>query len=83
MTDLALAADDQRLYMSCRGTGEMEQYDVSDCADFIHDWARGEYHSRQVGSVRIGGIVGRKPHPARPDLPLASGAADGRGQPRL
>jgi len=31
------------------------------------------YHPREVGSVRLGGIVGRVPHPARPDQPLAGG----------
>ncbi len=57
-----MSVDDQRLYVSCWGTGEMKQYDVSD-----------PFHPREIGSVRIGGIVGRKPHPARPDLPLAGG----------
>ena len=27
----------------------------------------------ETGSVRLGGIVGRQPHPAAPDLPLAGG----------
>jgi methanethiol oxidase len=27
----------------------------------------------ETGSVRIGGIVGRLPHPSRPDQPLAGG----------
>jgi selenium-binding protein 1 len=62
VTDLALAVDDQRLYVSCWGTGELKQYDVSD-----------PFHPVEIGSVRIGGIVGRAPHPARPDQPLSGG----------
>ena len=31
------------------------------------------FHPREIGSVRIGGIVGRVPHPARPDQRLAGG----------
>ncbi len=62
VTDLALSVDDQFLYVSCWGTGELKQYDVSD-----------PFHPREAGSVRIGGIVGRAPHPARPDQPLAGG----------
>jgi selenium-binding protein 1 len=62
VTDLALAVDDQRLYVSCWGTGELKSYDVSD-----------PFRPRETGSVRIGGIVGRAAHPARPDQPLAGG----------
>ena len=62
MTDLALSVDDQNLYVSCWGTGEMKQFDVSD-----------PFHPQETGSVRIGGIVGRKAHPARPGQPLSGG----------
>ncbi|HEY1620973.1 MAG TPA: selenium-binding protein SBP56-related protein [Streptosporangiaceae bacterium] len=62
ITDLALAVDDQRLYVSCWGTGELKQFDVSD-----------PFHPVETGSVRIGGITGRRPHPARPGQPLAGG----------
>jgi selenium-binding protein 1 len=62
ITDLALSVDDQRLYVSCWGTGEMKQFDVSD-----------PFHPKETGSVRVGGIVGRKAHPARPDQPLSGG----------
>ncbi|HUA40677.1 MAG TPA: selenium-binding protein SBP56-related protein [Streptosporangiaceae bacterium] len=62
VTDLALTVDDQRLYVSCWGTGELKQYDVSD-----------PFRPREIGSVRIGGIVGRVPHPARPDRLLGGG----------
>ena len=40
------------LYVSCWGTGELKQYDVSD-----------PLAPREVGSVRIGGIVDRTAHP--------------------
>jgi methanethiol oxidase len=53
VTDIALSVDDTALYVSCWGTGELKRYDVSD-----------PFHPRETGSVRIGGIVGRAPHPA-------------------
>ena len=31
------------------------------------------HNPRETGSVRMGGIVGRTPHPAAPELPLAGG----------
>ena len=71
VTDIDLSVDDRWLYVSCWGTGELKQYDVSD-----------PHNPRETGSVRLGGIVGRTPHPAAPELPLARRAADGRDQPR-
>lgn len=62
VTDINLSVDDRFLYVSCWGTGELKQYDVSDPA-----------HPRETGSVRLGGITGRVPHPAVPDEPLAGG----------
>ncbi|HTK41962.1 MAG TPA: selenium-binding family protein [Gemmatimonadales bacterium] len=62
VTDINLSLDDRFLYVSCWGTGELLQYDVSD-----------PFHPRKTGSVRIGGIVQRSPHPARPDTPLNGG----------
>ena len=62
ITDIGLSVDDRFLYVSCWGTGEMKQYDVTD-----------PLHPRETGSVRIGGIVGRAPHPARPGQPLTGG----------
>jgi methanethiol oxidase len=62
VTDLALSVDDQRLYVSAWGTGELHAYDVSD-----------PFHPVRTGSVRLGGIVDRAAHPAAPDLPLAGG----------
>jgi selenium-binding protein 1 len=62
ITDIDLSVDDRFLYVSCWGTGELKQFDVADPA-----------HPREVGSIRLGGIVRRTPHPAAPDRPLAGG----------
>ena len=71
VTDIDLSVDDRWLYVSCWGTGELKQYDVSD-----------PFHPRETASVRLGGIVRREPHPAAPDLPLGRWTADGGDQPR-
>ena len=60
ITDIDLSVDDRWLYVSCWGTGELKQYDVSD-----------PHNPRETGSVHLGGIVRRTAHPAAPDLPLA------------
>ncbi len=52
VTDINLSLDDKYLYVSCWGTGELKQYDVSD-----------PFAPRETGSVRIGGIVERTAHP--------------------
>jgi methanethiol oxidase len=52
ITDINLSLDDRYLYVSCWGTGELKQYDVSN-----------PRAPREVGSVRIGGIVDRTAHP--------------------
>src|SRR5215217_8225582 len=57
-----LSVDDRWLYVSCWGTGELKQYDVTD-----------PHNPRETGSVRLGGIVDRSPHPAAPELRLAGG----------
>ena len=62
VTDIDLSVDDRFLYVSCWGTGELKQYDVTD-----------PFHPRETGSVRIGGIAGQVPHPAKPDAPLRGG----------
>ena len=62
VTDIDLSVDDRMLYVSCWGTGELKQYDVSDPAA-----------PREVGSVRLGGIVARTAHPAAPGEALAGG----------
>ncbi|MGZ3618963.1 MAG: selenium-binding protein SBP56-related protein [Candidatus Binataceae bacterium] len=50
--EIALSLDDKFLYASCWGTGKLKQYDVSD-----------PFHPRETGSVRIGGMASRTPHP--------------------
>jgi selenium-binding protein 1 len=62
VTDINLSLDDRSLYVSCWGTGEFQQYDVSD-----------PFHPKLTGSVHLGGIVRRASHPARPHLPLNGG----------
>ena len=62
VSDIDLSVDDRWLYVSCWGTGELKQYDVSD-----------PQHPRETASVRLGGIVRREPHPAAPDLRLGGG----------
>ena len=53
VTDIELSVDDRFLYVSCWGSGEFRQYDVSD-----------PFNPKLTGSVRIGGIVARAGHPA-------------------
>jgi methanethiol oxidase len=53
VTDINLSLDDRFLYVSCWGTGELRQYDVSD-----------PFAPKLSGSVRIGGIVALSQHPA-------------------
>jgi methanethiol oxidase len=62
VSDIDLSVDDRWLYVSCWGTGELKQYDVADI-----------FHPRETGSVKLGGIVRRQPHPAAPDQPLGGG----------
>ena len=62
ITDIDLSVDDRWLYVSCWGTGELKQYDVSD-----------PFSPKETGSVRLGGIVRREPHPSRPDMRLSGG----------
>jgi selenium-binding protein 1 len=52
VTDIDLSVDDRFLYVSCWGTGEFRQYDVSD-----------PFNPKLTGSVRLGGLVSRAPHP--------------------
>jgi len=62
ITDINLSLDDRFLYVSCWGTGEFQQYDVSD-----------PMKPKLTGSVRLGGITSRAPHPK-------GGALNGAGQ---
>jgi selenium-binding protein 1 len=59
VTDIDLSVDDRFLYVSCWGTGELRQYDVSD-----------PFKPVLTGTLRIGGIVRREPHPTLPGEPL-------------
>jgi selenium-binding protein 1 len=59
VTDINLSLDDRFLYVSCWGTGELKQFDVSD-----------PFNPIETGSVRLGGITGRAEHPSRPGMPL-------------
>jgi selenium-binding protein 1 len=52
VSDIDLSVDDRFLYVSCWGTGEVRQYDVSS-----------PFEPKLTGSVRLGGIVRRTPHP--------------------
>jgi selenium-binding protein 1 len=47
--------DDRYLYVSCWGTGEFIQYDVTD-----------PFTPKRVSSLRLGGIVSRAAHPSKP-----------------
>jgi selenium-binding protein 1 len=62
VTDLNLSLDDRFLYVSCWGTGELQQYDVAD-----------PFKPRLTGSVRIGGMVRRESHPSQPRKALNGG----------
>jgi selenium-binding protein 1 len=57
VTDINLSLDDKFLYVSCWGTGEFQQYDVSD-----------PFNPKLVGSVHLGGIVRRAGHPKKGEL---------------
>ena len=62
VTDINLSLDDRFLYVSCWGTGEFIQYDVSDPAN-----------PKKTGSLHLGGIVRRSAHPKKPNQPLNGG----------
>jgi selenium-binding protein 1 len=62
VTDINLSLDDRFLYVSCWGTGEFIQYDVSDPAN-----------PKKTGSVHLGGIVRGASHPNKPDQALNGG----------
>ena len=58
ISDIDLSVDDRWLYVSCWGTGELKQYDVSD-----------PHNPRETATLQLGGIVRRAPHPAAPTWP--------------
>jgi selenium-binding protein 1 len=62
VTDINLSLDDRFLYVSCWGTGDFLQYDVSD-----------PFNPKQVGAISLGGIVRRTAHPSQADQPLSGG----------
>ena len=57
ITDINLSLDDKFLYVSCWGTGEFQQYDVSD-----------PFNPQLTGSVHLGGIVRKAGHPINGNL---------------
>jgi selenium-binding protein 1 len=62
ITDINLSLDDRVLYVSCWGTGELRQYDVSD-----------PFQPKLTGSLHVGGIVRHAAHPKHSDQPLNGG----------
>jgi selenium-binding protein 1 len=62
VSDINLSLDDKQLYVSCWGTGELRQYDVSD-----------HFNPRLTATTKIGGIVRRAAHPAKPNQRLNGG----------
>ena len=62
VTDINLSLDDRFLYVSCWGTGELLQYDVSN-----------PFQPVRTGSVKLGGIVRRQAHTDHPGAPLNGG----------
>jgi selenium-binding protein 1 len=52
ITDINLSLDDRSLYVSCWGTGDFRQYDVSD-----------PFAPKLTGVVRLGGIASHAAHP--------------------
>jgi selenium-binding protein 1 len=59
VTDINLSLDDRFLYVSCWGSGEFRQYDVSD-----------RFNPVLTGRVQLGGIGHCYSHPSRPGEPL-------------
>jgi selenium-binding protein 1 len=62
VTDIDLSLDDRFLYVSCWGTGEFIQYDVSD-----------PFNPKKTGSIHLGGIVRKAAHPKYPKKQLNGG----------
>ena len=62
VSDIDLSVDDRWLYVSCWGTGELKQYDVSDPSN-----------PTETGSVRIGGVGNETAHPSARDHGLRGG----------
>src|SRR5262249_52316290 len=62
VTDVNLSLDDRYLYVSCWGSGEFRQYDVTD-----------PFQPKLNSMVRLGGMVRRAPHPSQPGVPQNGG----------
>jgi methanethiol oxidase len=62
ITNISLSVDDRFLYVSCWGTGELLQFNVSD-----------PLQPRKTGSLRLGGIVRKTAHPSAPGKALNGG----------
>jgi selenium-binding protein 1 len=62
VTDIDLSMDDRFLYVSCWGTGDLQQYDVSN-----------PFEPKLTGKVRIGGIVAKGSHPGAKNGSLGGG----------
>jgi selenium-binding protein 1 len=62
VTDINLSLDDRYLYVSCWGSGEFRQYDVSD-----------PFQPKLTSKLSMGGIVRRAAHPSHPGKPLNGG----------
>ena len=60
VTDIDLSMDDRFLYVACWGTGDLQQYDVSD-----------PFKPKLTGKVRIGGVVSRASHPGAKNAALS------------
>ena len=59
VTDINLSLDDRFLYVSCWGSGELRQYNVSD-----------PFNPVLTGTVTLGGIIKKNPHPKNGGEPL-------------
>ena len=72
VTDINLSLDDRFLYVSCWGTGELRQYDVTD------PFTPGAHRQRADRRHRARAAA----HPAQPGQAAQRRAADGGGEPR-
>lgn len=62
VTDIDLSMDDRYLYVACWGTGDLQQYDVSD-----------PMNPKLTGKVRIGGVIAGATHPKAANGRLTGG----------
>jgi selenium-binding protein 1 len=62
VTDIDMSLDDRFLYVSCWGSGEFIQYDVSD-----------PLTPKKTGTLHLGGMVRHAAHPEKTKQPLNGG----------